>query len=93
MVNTPNDRHELRRRVKKRLMLVAPLCLCLLLLLDWTGITDGGFPSTWAEALVQVGINTVATTFFSVTFYFAIFYIYERFLDPKRAQQRIEGQK
>ena len=82
---------EVRRVLKKRLILVAPVGFCLMLLLDWTGITDGGFPSEWEEALVQVGANILWTVFFTVTFYFAWSYLLKRFFLKERGRDPVRG--
>jgi hypothetical protein len=87
----PED--EMRRVLTKRLLFIAPVGFCLLLLLDWTGLTDGGFPSTWEEAIVQVGANILWTVFFTVTFFFIWRYVLERFFltakgrDPARGHE------
>lgn len=70
--------------IRKRFIRKAPVIFCVLLLLDWTGIIDGGFPSTWGKAFVQVGANVAWTLFFMVIFYFAGKYIGKRFLLPKQ---------
>lgn len=75
---------EMRAGIRRRFIIKAPVLFCLLLLLDWTGIIGGGFPSTWGEALVQVGANVAWTLFFMVIFYFAGKYIGKRFLLPKQ---------
>jgi hypothetical protein len=69
----------MRRVVRKRFIFAVPICFCLLLLLDWTGVTDGGFPSTWSVALVQVGANIAWTAFFTVIFYFGGSYLGKRY--------------
>jgi hypothetical protein len=84
---------EMRRALKKRLILALPLCFCLMLLLDWTGVTDGGFPSTWGQALFQIGANIAWTVFFAVSLYLAMPYLLGRFFsagkerDPGREHE------
>ena len=56
--------------VKKKTVLIAVLGFCLLELLDWTGVTRGGFPSNWTEALIQVCVNIGWTVFFTAVSYF-----------------------
>jgi len=90
---------QMRAVLKKRIILAAPVGFCLFLLLDWTGITDGGFPSDWAEALVQVVANILWTVIFTVSFYFAWPYLLGRFFlkasgrDPGRGQQPEQDRK
>ena len=61
---------EMRRVLKRRFILSLPVSFCLFLLLDWTGVTGGGFPSTWAEALFQVASDLVWLALLTVPLYF-----------------------
>jgi hypothetical protein len=64
---------DLRRILRKRLIRwAAPISFVLILILDWTNVTDGGFPSTLGEAIFQVAEDVVWTAFFTIIFYFAI---------------------
>jgi hypothetical protein len=53
----------------KKVVLIAVLGFCVLELLDWTGITRGGFPSNWAQALFQICINIGWTAFCTTVAY------------------------
>ena len=63
---------ELRSLLKRKIILTSPMSFCLLLLLDWTGVTGRGFPSTWGEALFQVCANVIWTVFLTGISYFAL---------------------
>ena len=52
--------------LKRRVIMVSPAIFCLFLVLDWTGITDGGFPTNWGDALLQVGANLLWTLLLTV---------------------------
>lgn len=56
----------------KKIVLIAVLGFCALELLDWTGITRGGFPSSWAHALIQICINIGWTAFCTTVAYFTM---------------------
>lgn len=86
-----NSDIELRKFLKKRLLIAAPLCFCLILLLDWLGITDGGFPATWAEALIQVGANILQTLFLMTIAYFGVRYVFRRFALKNNTHNPIGG--
>jgi len=67
---------EIRRLLRKRLVLGAPGLFCLLVALDWTGLTGRGFPSDWAQALIEVCFNigfTVLVT--AVSFSLIMYYL------------------
>jgi hypothetical protein len=70
---------ELRKFLKKKLLIAAPLCFSLVLLLDLSGITDGGFPSNWGQALIQVTANIFQTAFLLIVTYFVLIYVFRRF--------------
>lgn len=57
---------------KRKLILIAIIGFCVLLLLDWIGVTGRGFPTNWIEALMQVCINIGWTALFTVVSYFAL---------------------
>ncbi len=65
-------RREMRSTLRKKLIFIALLGFCLLLLLDWTGVTGRGFPSNWSEALIQVCVNVGWTVFFTTVSYFVM---------------------
>jgi hypothetical protein len=80
---------------KKFIIATAAGFFVLTLVLDWMGWGGGGgkgwrFPSTWAEAVVQVGLATVETAFFTTLFFFAMKYLFQRLFvkekgrDPER---------
>jgi hypothetical protein len=57
---------------KRKLIVIATVGFCLLLLLDWTGLTGRGFPTNWGEALIQVCVNIGWTFLFTVASYFVL---------------------
>jgi hypothetical protein len=57
---------------KRKLILIAIIGFCALLLLDWSGVTGRRFPASWSEALIHVGINIGWTALFTVVSYFAL---------------------
>jgi hypothetical protein len=57
---------------KRKLIVIATVGFCLLLLLDWTGLTGRGFPTNWSEALIQVCVNIAWTFLFTVASYFVL---------------------
>jgi hypothetical protein len=57
---------------KRKLIVIATVGFCLLLLLDWTGLTGRGFPTNWSEALIQVCVNIGWTFLFTVASYFVL---------------------
>ena len=74
---------ERRPVFKKRFaILIALVYFCLTLLLDWTGLTDGGFPVTGSQAFFQVGAAIVETAIFTILFSLAMRYIVEWFFHP-----------
>jgi hypothetical protein len=81
---------ELRKFVKKELIILAPLCFSLILLLDWSGITDGGFPSTSSQTAIQVSANVVQTAFLLIVSYFVLTNVFKRF-PPKGKPLNREG--
>src|SRR5262249_45445286 len=81
----------LRRLIRKRLIVVAPFCFLISLVLDWTGVTNGGFPHTWVEAVGQIIANVVQTGYLATVFYFAWVYLIEHyFLRPPDLHSRNE---
>ena len=62
----------MQTRDKRKLILIAVIGFCVLLLLDWSGLTGRGFPTNWIEALMQVCINVGWTALFTVVSYFAL---------------------
>jgi hypothetical protein len=56
----------------KKLVIIAPIAFCLMMLFDWTGLTGRHFPSSWIEALIQICINIVWTTIIMVVSYFVM---------------------
>jgi hypothetical protein len=66
----PED--EMRGVIRRKLALIAPVTFCLCLLLDWTGLIDGGFPRNWAQALIQICVNIGWSAFSIVVSYFVI---------------------
>jgi len=70
---------EMRRLLKRKIILAAPVGFCLMMLIDWTGVTGEGFPSTLEQALYQVVANTAWTVFFTVTFFYTWPYLLDRF--------------
>ena len=58
--------------VRKKLILIAVLAFCAMMLLDWVGVTGRRFPSNWNEALVQISINIGWTVFFTAVAYFVM---------------------
>lgn len=81
---------EMARVVKKRFVLSLPVSFCLLLLLDWAGVTGTGFPSTWGEALFQIVINLLWTAALAVPLYFTLTHPFRRF--STRGKERHPGQ-
>jgi hypothetical protein len=77
--------------LRRRLLFAAPFCFCAMMLLDWTGITDGGFPSTWGEGLFQVGANLLWTVFFMVIFYLGLGHLLRRFSPAKGERKPARG--
>lgn len=67
----------------KKIVLIAFLGFWLLELLDWTGVTRGGFPKTWAGALFQACINIGWAAFCTVVAYFVM-------IRPTRQQSSAE---
>jgi hypothetical protein len=63
---------EMRKVLKKRIVFAGLLGFLLILLLDWTGITDSGFPSTWAQALFQIADDALDSVILILIFYFGI---------------------
>ena len=61
--------NKMRIRHRNKIVLIAVLGFCLLELLDWTGITRGGFPSDWRVALLQVCVNIGWTAFATTVAY------------------------
>lgn len=51
------------------MILIALLSFCALELLDWTGITRGGFPSGWGVAFIQACVNIGWTVFCTTVAY------------------------
>jgi hypothetical protein len=82
---------ELQGLLKKNLIFIAPISFCALMVLDWTGVTDGGFPSTWRLALVQIGANVVWTVFLTFISYFSMRYIYRRSLSADKESDVAKG--
>ena len=64
--------NKMRISSRRKLVLIAVLGFCLLELLDWTGITRGGFPSDWRVALIQVCVNIGWTAFATTVAYFTM---------------------
>ena len=62
----------MRSAATKKLVYIGLLGFCGLELLDWTGATGRGFPSSWSEALIQVCINVLWTAFFTFVSYFVM---------------------
>jgi hypothetical protein len=58
--------------VKKKIIFIAVLGFCLLELLDWTGVTRGGFPSNFSEVLMQACVNIGWTFLFTAVSYFVM---------------------
>jgi hypothetical protein len=75
---------EMRRLIKRKIILSTPVSFCLLLLLDWIGVTGRGFPSTWGEALIQVSANIIWTVFLTAISYFAL----SKYLDATTTEKR-----
>jgi hypothetical protein len=82
---------EMGRVVKKRFVLSLPVSFCVMLLLDWAGVTGTGFPSTWAEALLQIVLNLLWTAILAVPLYFAWTHLLGRF--PTTRKDRDPGQE
>jgi hypothetical protein len=73
----------MRRLLKKRLIVfTAAGYFCLTLLLDYLGVgpSRGRLPSTWLEALFLVVAAVVETAIFTFLSYFAMTYLFQRFL-------------
>jgi hypothetical protein len=62
----------MRTTLRKKIVFIALLGFCLLQLLDWLGVTRGGFPSNWTEALIQALVNIGWTVFFTAVSYFVL---------------------
>jgi hypothetical protein len=60
----------MRSKFTGKLIVIMPLCFCLLMLLDWTGLYGRHFPRNMTEALLQVCVNLGWTAFFSAIGYF-----------------------
>jgi len=69
---------EVYRKLRKKLLYTAPIAFGLLLVLDWTGLTDGGFPSSWGQALAQVCANIGWTVFLTAISYLLMIYPLKR---------------
>jgi hypothetical protein len=63
---------QMQKAHRNKIVLIAVLGFCLLELLDWTGITRGGFPSDWRVALIQVCVNIGWTAFCTTVAYFTM---------------------
>ncbi len=61
---------EMREVLRKRFIFSAPVIFCVFIALDWTGLSGRRFPSSWAEALIQICVNIVWTVILTATFYF-----------------------
>jgi hypothetical protein len=77
---------------KTRVAVVAAIYFCLTLLLDWTGVTDGGFPSTWYQALFQVGAAVVETAIFTALFFLVVSYLRGRLVSLEKGGGSAQGQ-
>ena len=75
----------MQKAQSKQVVLIAVLGFCALELLDWTGITRGGFPSNWAQALFQICINIGWTAFATTVAYFIM-------IRPRRRPSSEEAQ-
>ncbi len=64
--------HKMNKTQKRKLILIAIIGFCALMLLDWSGMTGRGFPVNGAEALLQICINIGWTALFTVVNYFAL---------------------
>ena len=73
---------EVRRVQTKRLIFITPVLFCVLMALDWTGLTGSGFPSSLAEAIFQVCANIVWTAALTGVSYFIMSCPFKRSL-PK----------
>jgi hypothetical protein len=79
---------QMRTVLKKRFIIILAVgYFCLTLLFDWVGVKEGtGFPSTWHEALFQVGAAIVETAIFTLLFFLAWSYLGKRFLLTERGR-------
>ena len=66
----PED--QVRPVMTKRLIFKAPVVFCILMALDWTRLTGNGFPSSSAQASLQICGNLVWTIILTITAYFII---------------------
>lgn len=57
---------------KRKLIFSAVIAFCLLFPLDWTGVTGRGFPTSWAEASIELCVNVGWTILFTVVSYFVL---------------------
>src|SRR5271166_4831032 len=64
--------NKMRLKHRQKIVLIAVLSFCLLELLDWTGLTRGGFPSDWRVALIQACMNIGWTAFATTVAYFTM---------------------
>lgn len=67
--NVVMSQADLLRVFRRKTILSAPVCFGALMVLDWIGITGSGFPSGWAEALVEVCFNLILTAIYVASFY------------------------
>lgn len=78
---TAKTEGQIRAVLRKRLIIFTVAGYFCMLLFDWLGITvaDGGIPSTWGEASLQIGVAAVETAIFTLLFYLVVKYCLERF--------------
>jgi hypothetical protein len=76
---------------QKKLVFFAPIAFCLMMLIDWTGLTGRHFPSSWIEALIQACINIVWTTIVIVVCYFVMVRPLRRPPSEKDTHHRAQG--
>ncbi len=69
---------------RKKLVTIAVGGFCLLMLVDWTGLTRWGFPSSWPQAVLEVCVNILWTVLFTVVSYFVM-------IRPRGGPSREEG--
>jgi hypothetical protein len=69
----PKEQGQMHSSLKTKLILLAAgPYFCLTLILDWTGVTGGGFPTTASQGLFQVAAAAVETAIFTVLFFLAL---------------------
>jgi hypothetical protein len=85
------SQEEMPRLLTRRLIFAAPGLFCLLVALDWTGLTGRGFPSNWAQALIGVCVNVGWTVFVTAVSLSLIMYYLKRPPRDRSARGPVEG--